>query len=69
MKQSLFTVFSNRLLTPDARQPVCEMVLEGDLTPAPGAVNRPGQFVNVRLDGCSCAARSRSVTWTRRQDA
>ncbi len=29
MKQSLFTVFSNRLLTPDARQPVCEMVLEG----------------------------------------
>ena len=51
MKQSLFTVFSNRLLTPDARQPVCEMVLEGDLTPAPGAVNRPGQFVNVRLDG------------------
>ena len=57
MKQSLFTVFSNRLLTPDARQPVCEMVLEGDLTPAPGAT------------GCSCAARSRSVTWTRRQDA
>ena len=51
MKQSLFTVFSNRLLTPDARQPVCEMVLEGELTPAPGAVNRPGQFVNVRLDG------------------
>ena len=50
MKQSLFTVFQTDF---DARcaSTCLRNGAGGRSTPAPGAVNRPGQFVNVRLDG------------------
>lgn len=43
MKQGIFTVKSNRFLTSN----VLEMILEGDVSD----IKRPGQFVNIRLDG------------------
>ncbi len=43
MKQGLFTVKQNKKLTEN----VLEMVLEGDATD----IKRPGQFVNIKLDG------------------
>lgn len=43
MKQGVFKIESNRPLTPS----VYEMVLSGDT----GAITRPGQFVNIRLEG------------------
>lgn len=43
MKQGLFTVTSNTALT----ETVYKMVLEGDTS----AITRPGQFVNIKLDG------------------
>ena len=43
MKQSLFTVKENTPLTAT----VYRLVLEGDTT----AITRPGQFVNIKLDG------------------
>ena len=43
MKQGMFTIRSNRKLT----QSVCEMVLAGDTS----ACERPGQFLNIKLDG------------------
>ncbi len=44
MKQGIFEILSNRRLT----EWVCELRLAGDT----GAISAPGQFVNVRLDGC-----------------
>ena len=43
MKQSIFTVIENRNLTKD----VCLMKLQGDTDD----ITRPGQFVNIALDG------------------
>ena len=43
MKQGFFEVLSNRPLTAN----VFEMTLRGDTS----AITRPGQFVNIRLDG------------------
>ncbi len=43
MKQGIFTIESNRQLT----QSVWEMVLAGDTS----ACQRPGQFINIKLDG------------------
>ncbi len=43
MKQGLFTIESNRRLT----QSVWEMVLAGDTS----ACQKPGQFINIKLDG------------------
>ena len=43
MKQSMYTVTSNRPLARD----VYEMKLAGDTS----AITAPGQFVNIRLDG------------------
>ncbi len=43
MNQVLLTVTSNHALTKD----VYEMVLQGDI----GEITRPGQFVNIKLDG------------------
>ena len=43
MKQGMFTIRSNRKLT----QTVCEMVLAGDTS----TCQRPGQFINIKLDG------------------
>ncbi len=43
MKQLDMTVLSNTSLTKD----VCKMVLEGDTS----SLSRPGQFVNLKLDG------------------
>ncbi len=43
MRQETFTVISNRTLAPGT----LEMVLEGDVS----GISRPGQFVNLRLDG------------------
>ena len=43
MKQDMFTITANRRLT----QNVCEMILAGD----PSACQRPGQFLNIKLDG------------------
>ena len=43
MKQGIFKIESNRPLTAS----VYEMVLSGDT----GAITRPGQFVNIRLEG------------------
>ena len=43
MKQSIFTVVSNIALTDN----VYKMVLQGDVS----AVNAPGQFVNIQLEG------------------
>ena len=43
MKQGIFTIKSNRFLTDN----VLEMVLAGDTSD----IKRPGQFVNIRLDG------------------
>ena len=43
MKQGVFTVKSNRFLTEN----VLEMILEGDTSD----IKRPGQFVNIKLDG------------------
>ncbi len=43
MKQVMLTVTSNAALTKD----VYEMVLQGDV----GEITRPGQFVNIKLDG------------------
>ena len=43
MKQGMFTIQSNRKLT----QTVCEMVLAGDTS----TCQRPGQFINIKLDG------------------
>ena len=42
-KESTFKILSNRLIAAD----VYEMVLSGDAT----GFTRPGQFVNIRLDG------------------
>lgn len=56
MKQSIFTIMENTALTPA----VYQMRLSGDIS----AITRPGQFVNIRLDGfflrrpisvCDCA--------------
>ena len=44
MKQSLFTVLANEPLAPA----VYRLVLAGDTSP----VTAPGQFVNLRLEGC-----------------
>ncbi len=44
MKQSLFEITENTPLTSD----VFRMVLRGDTSP----ITAPGQFVNIRLDGC-----------------
>ena len=44
MKQGIFTIGSNRPLTAN----VWEMVLTGDTA----ACQRPGQFVNLKLEGC-----------------
>ena len=43
MKQGMFTITANRRLT----QNVCEMILAGDTS----ACQRPGQFLNIKLDG------------------
>lgn len=43
MKQGVFTVKSNKNLTEN----VLEMILEGDVSD----IKRPGQFVNIRIDG------------------
>lgn len=43
MKQGMFTMTTNRRLT----QNVCEMILAGDTS----ACQRPGQFLNIKLDG------------------
>ena len=43
MKQTIFDIVSNRALT----ESVYEMVLSGDTS----AVTRPGQFVELSLDG------------------
>ena len=43
MKQGRFTITANRRLT----QNVCEMILAGDTS----ACQRPGQFLNIKLDG------------------
>ena len=43
MKQSIFTVISNRVIAPRTY----EMVLEGDVS----AITAPGQFVNIKLEG------------------
>ena len=43
MKQGIFTIESNRRLT----QSVWEMVLTGDTS----ACQKPGQFINIKLDG------------------
>ena len=43
MKQGIFTIESNRRLT----QSVWEMVLAGDTS----ACQKPGQFINIKLDG------------------
>ena len=43
MKQGIFTVKSNKYLTEN----VLEMILEGDTSD----IKRPGQFVNIKLDG------------------
>jgi dihydroorotate dehydrogenase electron transfer subunit len=43
MKQGVFTVKSNRFLTEN----VLEMILEGDTSD----IKRPGQFVNIKLNG------------------
>lgn len=43
MKQSVFTIKSNRFLTSN----VLEMKLEGDTSD----IKKPGQFVNIKLDG------------------
>ena len=43
MKQSIFTILSNRALTDS----VYKMVLEGDTS----AIAAAGQFVNIRLEG------------------
>ena len=43
MKQGMFTMTANRRLT----QNVCEMILAGDTS----ACQRPGQFLNIKLDG------------------
>lgn len=43
MKKGLFTIVSNQRLTDS----VFKMVLEGDTS----AIERPGQFVNIQLDG------------------
>ena len=43
MKQGIFTIESNKKLTEN----VCEMVLAGDTS----ACKRPGQFINIKLDG------------------
>ena len=43
MKQGMFTMTANRRLT----QNVCEMILAGDTS----ACRRPGQFLNLKLDG------------------
>ena len=43
MRREILTIVENRPLTPD----VCEMRLTGDTS----AIQRPGQFVNIALDG------------------
>lgn len=43
MKQSIFTIISNQALNAT----VYKMVLKGDVS----AIERPGQFVNIKLDG------------------
>ena len=43
MKQGIFTVKSNKNLTEN----VLEMILEGDVSD----IKRPGQFVNIKIDG------------------
>ena len=43
MKQEIFTIKSNKNLTAN----VLEMVLEGNTSD----IKRPGQFVNIRIDG------------------
>ena len=43
MKQSIFTILSNKALTDS----VYQMVLSGDTS----AITAPGQFVNIRLSG------------------
>ena len=43
MKQGMFSITVNRRLT----QNVCEMILAGDTS----ACQRPGQFLNIKLDG------------------
>lgn len=45
MKQTIFTILSNRCLTADGR--VFEMILEGDTSD----ITTPGQFVNIALEG------------------
>ena len=43
MRQEIFTILENSFLTPD----VCRVRLAGDT----GAITRPGQFVDLKLDG------------------
>ena len=43
MKEVLFTIKENRPLSPS----VCRLVLQGDVS----AITRPGQFLNIRVDG------------------
>ena len=43
MTQSIFTIIENRALT----STVYKMVLEGDTS----AITKPGQFVNIKLEG------------------
>ena len=44
MKQGIFEIIENRPLNPE----VMRLRLRGDT----GAITRPGQFVNIRIDGC-----------------
>ena len=56
MKQSIFTVKTNEALTRD----IYKMTLEGDTS----AITRPGQFVNVKIDGLTSDVPFRSAIWT-----
>jgi len=64
MKQDIFTVKSNKYLTEN----VLEMKLEGDTSD----IKRPGQFVNIKLDGlylrrpisvCDCSENSLTIIY------
>lgn len=54
MKQGIFKITSNEKIARD----IFKMTLAGDTS----AITAPGQFVNIKLDGFSYAARYRSAT-------
>lgn len=56
MIQSLFQIVSNECIARNTYK----MVLSGDVS----SINRPGQFVNIKLKGFSCGVRFPSAILT-----